>query len=88
MTAPGQEPDEVITAKPRGKQEAVDERPAPDAEAAEDIGIESQTEGSSGAERTGRATASYDPKKVGDNHMPEDLREDEEARRRRLDEGG
>jgi hypothetical protein len=49
MTAPGQEPDEVLTAEPGGKADP---------------------------------TESLDLNKVGDNHMPEDVREAvrEEAR--------
>lgn len=73
-----------MTGKPGGDRDAVDERPEPDAEAARDAGIEAQTEASSGAERSGRAGESYDPKKIGDNHMPEDLREDQDARQERL----
>ena len=76
----------MMTGKPGGEQDAVDERPEPDAEAARDAGVEAQTEATSGAERTGRPTETYDPKKIGDNHMPEDLREDEHARQERLDD--
>lgn len=76
MTAPGQEPDEVMTGKPAGEQDRAHERPEPDAEAARDAGVE----------RPGREGESYDPRSIGDLHMPEDLRKDESAREARIDE--